>query len=205
MRPLIKNNPRKDERKVDWGRAGLCHVIRPRPSYEGGGGEGGHLGSPSPPPLSFLFSSVLFFSDLVCSRSRGPRRLRHAPHHARLRPRPRHDALLALRHGEGERVCSASPAAVRPSAKSLFFSGGAATQPHKSIMSRESSGRSSDGMHAFHSFRWSKSTSEPWCSDSAGCGLAAPRAPASSSSCPASTPTRRSTSGLSPSTCRLKR
>lgn len=37
------------------------------------------------------------------------------------------------------------------------------------------------------------------------CELAAPKVPASSSSCPASTPTRRSTSGPSPSTCPRKR
>ena len=53
--------------------------------------------------------------------------------------------------------------------------------------------------------RLCKSMSEPWCSDWDGCGPAAPRAPASSSSCPVLTPTRRWTFERSHLMCRLKR
>ena len=53
--------------------------------------------------------------------------------------------------------------------------------------------------------RLCKSMSEPWCSDWDGCGPAAPRAQASSSSCPVSTLTRRWTFERSHLMCRLKR
>ena len=72
---------------------------------------------PGIPPHSTLPHSILSFSPfapfcsdprclfvLPCSRPRGPRRLRHAPHHAGLRPRPRHHAILPLRHSQGERA-----------------------------------------------------------------------------------------------------
>ena len=53
--------------------------------------------------------------------------------------------------------------------------------------------------------RWCRSTREPSSSGWGGCGRGAPRARASSSSCPASTPTRRSTSGPSASMFRPRR
>ena len=53
--------------------------------------------------------------------------------------------------------------------------------------------------------RLCKSMSEPWCSDWDGCGPVAPRALASSLSCPVLTPTRRWTFERSHLTCRHKR